>query len=43
MAKRDIYHNTVKQALITDGWIITHDLKLIVFDPVQEAIRQWID
>lgn len=22
---REIYHNTVRDALITDGWIITHD------------------
>jgi XisH protein len=22
---RDIYHNTVKEALIKDGWVITHD------------------
>ncbi|MFP4437826.1 MAG: element excision factor XisH family protein [Chloroflexaceae bacterium] len=25
MAARDIYHHTVKQALIKDGWEITHD------------------
>jgi hypothetical protein len=25
MAKRDIYHNTVKRALERDGWTITHD------------------
>lgn len=25
MAKRDIYHEAVKRALIKDGWIITHD------------------
>ncbi len=25
MAKRDLYHNQVKQALIKDGWTITHD------------------
>jgi hypothetical protein len=25
MPKRDIHHNTVRQALIKDGWTITHD------------------
>jgi hypothetical protein len=25
MPAKDIYHNTVKNALIKDGWIITHD------------------
>jgi len=25
MPARDIYHNTVKQALVKDGWTITHD------------------
>ncbi|MDZ8108440.1 MAG: element excision factor XisH family protein [Nostoc sp. DedQUE12a] len=25
MPARDIYHNTVKNALIKDNWIITHD------------------
>lgn len=25
MPARDIYHNTVRNALIRDGWIITHD------------------
>lgn len=25
MARRDIYHETVKQALQRDGWTITHD------------------
>lgn len=25
MAKRDIYHDTVKRALQKDGWTITHD------------------
>jgi hypothetical protein len=25
MSRRDIYHNTVKQALIQEGWTITHD------------------
>jgi hypothetical protein len=29
MPARDIYHNQVKNALIKDGWTITHDpLKL---------------
>ncbi len=25
MARRDIYHDTVKRALQKDGWTITHD------------------
>jgi hypothetical protein len=25
MSRRDVYHNTVKQALIQEGWTITHD------------------
>jgi len=25
MPARDVYHNTVKQALIKDGWTITND------------------
>ena len=25
MARRDIYHDTVKRALQNDGWTITHD------------------
>jgi len=25
MARKDIYHDTVKRALIKDGWTITHD------------------
>ncbi len=25
MSARDIYHNSVKNALIKDGWVITHD------------------
>jgi hypothetical protein len=25
MPAKDIYHNTVKRALVKDGWVITHD------------------
>jgi XisH protein len=25
MPARDIYHNTVRNALVKDGWTITHD------------------
>lgn len=31
MAKRDIYHDAVKQALIRDGWTITHDPFVLPF------------
>jgi hypothetical protein len=31
MPRRDLYHAAVKQALITDGWTITHDPYTISF------------
>ena len=31
MPARDIYHNNVKNALIKDGWIITHDPYTLTF------------
>ncbi|MGH7929986.1 MAG: element excision factor XisH family protein [Candidatus Binatia bacterium] len=31
MATRDIYHDAVKQALVTEGWIVTHDPFVIPF------------
>lgn len=31
MARRDIYHDAVRNALIKDGWIITHDPLLLSF------------
>jgi len=31
MARRDIYHNVVKKALVSEGWIITHDPYVIPF------------
>ena len=33
MPKRDTFHDTVKQALIKDGWTITHDPFIISFGP----------
>ncbi len=33
MSKRDKYHDTVKQALINEGWTITHDPYLFQTDP----------
>lgn len=33
MAK-DVYHNAVKEALIQDGWIITHDPYVLRFEGV---------
>ena len=61
MAK-DVFHQQVKNALIKDGWTITHDpltiriseavklqidlagyqVKLMIYDPKQEEIKQWI-
>lgn len=37
MPRRDLYHETVKNALIKDGWQITHD-PLILGD-----VEKWID
>jgi hypothetical protein len=31
MPARDIYHNSVKNALIKDGWTITHDPYTLTF------------
>jgi hypothetical protein len=31
MPQRDLYHNSVKHALIDDGWTITHDPYYIAF------------
>src|SRR5437764_15436543 len=31
LAQRDIYHDSVKQALIKDGWTITHDPFVVAF------------
>jgi hypothetical protein len=30
MPQRDLYHNAVKQALIKDGWAMTHDPYLVL-------------
>ena len=31
MPRKDIYHDIVKNALIKDGWTITHDLLTLSF------------
>ncbi len=31
MPARDIYHDSVKKALIKDGWTITHDPYILTF------------
>jgi hypothetical protein len=41
MPAKDIYHDAVKNALIKDGWTITADLKLIVFNNEREEINLW--
>ncbi len=33
MSRRDTYHDVVKQALIKEGWNITHDPYIILTDP----------
>ena len=47
MPARDLYHDTVKSALIADGWTITHDPLLlqwggkdVYLDLFQEPIGQ---
>lgn len=35
MPQRDSYHDAVKQALIADGWTITHDPYAIAYTPDQ--------
>jgi hypothetical protein len=45
MPAKDIYHDTVKNGLVKDGWTITHDplrIRLVTFDPKEEAIIRWI-
>ena len=49
MPARDYLHNIVKNALIKDGWIITHDPFTIVFgtrrvyavDATNEEVLEW--
>jgi 2C-methyl-D-erythritol 2,4-cyclodiphosphate synthase len=47
MAK-DVFHQQVKNALIKEGWNITHDpltiriSEAVKLDSQQEEIRQWI-
>lgn len=47
MAK-DVFHQQVKNALIKEGWNITHDpltiriSEAVKLDPQQEEVRQWI-
>ena len=31
MPRRDLFHETVKRALVADGWVITHDPYLLRF------------
>jgi hypothetical protein len=38
MPAKDIYHDTVKNALIKEGWTITHDQLFIQFDEVEMYI-----
>lgn len=49
MPARDILHDVVKEALIKDGWIITHDpftisfgIRMIIVNAVKQEIVQWI-
>ena len=37
MSRRDRYHDLVKQALIKEGWTITHDPDIIKTDPTLEV------
>ena len=38
MPAKDIYHDTVKNALIKDGWTITHDP---LHSRTEEVIVKW--
>lgn len=38
----DYFYQTVKNALMKDGWIITEDPFRISPDPETEEIEQWI-
>jgi len=38
MPAKDIYHDTVKNGLIKEGWTITHDQLFIQFDEVEMYI-----
>jgi XisH protein len=41
---RDVFHEIVKEALIKDGWIVTHDpLTLLNFSPKEKKIKSWIE
>ena len=46
----DLIHNLVKQALINDGWQITHDpypiklgMKIVVVNTQKNEIMKWIN
>jgi hypothetical protein len=39
MAARDVFHEAVKNALVKDGWTITHDPRALSFG--EEEITQW--
>ncbi len=52
MPARDTFHDSVRHALVKDGWTITHDpytltfgqnesIALVAFDPEQEVIIEW--
>lgn len=41
MPSRDIFHDTVKHALIKEGWTITHDPLFIVYDVKNEVVITW--
>jgi hypothetical protein len=43
MPPRDIYHHAVTQALLKDGWTITHDpFPIVVVATEREEVVQWI-
>ncbi|HZO86768.1 MAG TPA: element excision factor XisH family protein [Chthonomonadaceae bacterium] len=44
MARRDLFHDACKNALIKDGWTITHDPYLLRRGrQTQEEVEQWIE
>jgi hypothetical protein len=44
MAARDIFHEAVKTALVTEHWRITADpLVLLVYNAERQEVVRWID
>ena len=40
MPRKDVFHDTVKNALVKEGWVITHDPYRIEYNREQELIKK---